>query len=101
VETFVMNMFYEGRLASFQPVSYLSRKDLTMLRPLCLCDEKDIRSAAISAGLPVMGKSCPADGCTARQKIKDWLVSMEKGGYPGLSKKLFGAMARAGISGWR
>ena len=100
VETFVMNLFYEGRVGSFQPVSYLSRKDLVMIRPLCLTDEKDIRSAAIKERLPVLGKSCPVDGCTSRQKVKDWLAAMEKGDYPGLSKRLFGAMLRGNISGF-
>lgn len=32
VETFVMNLFQEGRIGCFSPVTYLSRKDLTMIR---------------------------------------------------------------------
>ena len=100
VETFLMNLFYEGRVGCFHPVSYLSRKDLTMIRPLCLCNERDIIAAVNREGLPIMGKSCPVDGATARQKTKDWLTSMEKGDYPGLGKRLFGAMRRGNISGW-
>ena len=100
VETFMMNLFYEGRVGCFGPVSYLSRKELTMIRPLCLCDERDIISAVRRERLPVMGKTCPVDGVTSRQKTKEWLLQMEKGGYPGLTKRIFGAMRRGNISKW-
>ena len=100
VETFVMNLFYEGRVGCFSPVSYLSRKDLQMIRPLCLCQERDIISAARKEGLPILAKSCPVDGATSRQKTKEWLLAMEKGDFPGLGKRLFGAMQRGEISGW-
>ena len=33
VETFMMNLFNEGRIGCFSPKSYLSRKDLWMIRP--------------------------------------------------------------------
>jgi len=100
VETFVMNLFYEGRVGCFSPVSYLSRKDITMIRPLCLCSERDIISAVRREELPVMGKTCPVDGATTRQKTKQWLIAMEKGDYPGITKRMFGAMRRGNISKW-
>jgi len=100
VETFLMNLVYEGRLGSFQPVSYLSRKDLTMIRPLCLATERDITACARREGLPVLAKNCPVDGATVRQETKEWLQEMERGKLPDLSKKIFGAMCRAHLSGW-
>ena len=50
VETFVMNLFHEGRVGCFSPVTYLSRKDLTMIRPLILSPEPEIASAERKAG---------------------------------------------------
>ncbi|MBQ9139412.1 MAG: tRNA 2-thiocytidine biosynthesis protein TtcA, partial [Ruminococcus sp.] len=41
VETFILNLSYEGRLGTFSPVTYLSRKDLTMIRPFVYTAEKD------------------------------------------------------------
>ena len=41
VETFVMNLFNEGRVGCFSPKSYLSRKDLWMIRPMVFAPEKD------------------------------------------------------------
>ena len=34
IETFMLNLFNEGRLAAFLPVTYLSRKKTTLIRPL-------------------------------------------------------------------
>lgn len=100
VETFVLNLFHEGRIGCFQPVTYLSRKDLTMIRPLLFAPEKEIISAVRRNQLPVVKSKCPVDGATAREEIKNWLVHMEKNGYPGLTKRLFGAIRRGHINGW-
>lgn len=51
VETFVMNLFNEGRIGCFSPVTYLSRKDLTMIRPMVFAPENDIRKAVKHEGL--------------------------------------------------
>ena len=39
VETFMMNLFFEGRLGCFSPKSYLSNRQLWLIRPwaMCLC----------------------------------------------------------------
>jgi tRNA(Ile)-lysidine synthase TilS/MesJ len=100
VETFVMNLFHEGRLGCFQPVTYLSRKDITMVRPLIYAPERIIRSAVKRSGLPVVKSKCPVDGVTARETTKKWLAEMEKGQYPGLTKKIHGAIKRGHLSGW-
>ena len=57
VETFFMNLFNEGRLGCFQPVTYLSRKDLTVIRPLVLADEFLVSSAARRLDFPVVKSS--------------------------------------------
>lgn len=99
VETFMMNLFNEGRIGCFSPVTYLSRKDLTMIRPLCLAPEKDIASAVRRCALPVVKSKCPVDKTTNRQKTKDFLREMEQADR-GLTNRIFGAMVRGHISGW-
>ena len=54
IETFLMNLFNEGRLGCFSPKSYLSRKDLWLIRPLVFAPEKEIRRAVERTGLPVV-----------------------------------------------
>ena len=99
VETFIMNLFNEGRLGCFSPKSYLSRKQLTMIRPMVFAPEKEVRRAAARAGLPLVKSECPADGATARQVAKEFLAERERLDK-GFKERIFGAMRRAGLDGW-
>ena len=99
VETFIMNLFTEGRIGCFSPSTYLTHKNVTVIRPLVLAPEKDIRRAARRIELPVVKSVCPADGHTNRQKTKDFLADMERSDH-GFKDRLFGAMIRANIDGW-
>ena len=40
IETFFMSLLYEGRVNTFAPVTYLSRSDVTVIRPLVFLPEK-------------------------------------------------------------
>ncbi len=99
VETFVMNLFNEGRLGCFSPKSYLSRKDITMIRPLVFAPEKEVRNAAKRSGLEVVKSKCPADGHTSREETKRFLAERNKADK-GFSDRIFGAVRRAGLDGW-
>jgi len=99
VETFYMNLFQGGNIGSFQPISYLSRKDLYLIRPLALTTQKDIIRVVNKLGIPTIKSKCPVDGCTERQKVKDTLKNLEKD-YPDLYKMTLGAMQRGHISEW-
>lgn len=46
VETLLMNLLFEGRIGCFQPVTYLSRSDVTQIRPLLYVKEQQVRRAA-------------------------------------------------------
>ncbi len=97
VETFLMNLFYEGRIDCFSPVTYLSRKDITLIRPMIYAPEKEVIKVASKASLPVCKNLCPADGVTSRQDIKLLLADLEKK-YPDLRRRLFGALKRGNIA---
>lgn len=99
VETFIMNLFNEGRIGCFSPKTYLSRKDITMIRPLAFAPEKEVQSAVRRANLPIVKSVCPVDGVTSRQKTKEFLRDMERED-DGFTYRIFGAMRRAGIDGW-
>lgn len=99
VETFVMNLIHEGRIDCFSPVTYLSRKDITMIRPMVFVAEKDIAYFARHNDLPIVQNLCPNDGHSQREAIKQMLADAERT-YPGLRHRLFGAMERAGVAGF-
>ncbi len=98
-ETFLMNLFTGGTLACFSPKSYLDRRNLTLIRPMVLIEEKAIARYAVTARLPVVPSRCPADGCTNRQKTKELLAELSSR-YGPLQDRLLLAMRKAGLSGW-
>lgn len=99
VETFIMNLFIEGRIGCFAPKSYLSNKKLWLIRPLVFAPEKEIRRAAKKNELAIVKSKCPADGHTQRQKTKEFLAERERADF-GFTDRIFGAMRRAGVDGW-
>lgn len=99
VETFLLSLLYEGRLSCFQPVTYLSRMDVTQIRPMLYIGEKAVSSFARRMELPVIENRCPADKSTKRQEVKDLLVTLQKQ-YPDLKTKIFGAMQRLPLPEW-
>lgn len=98
-ETFIMNLFNGGTLDCFMPVTYLSRKDLYMIRPMIFARESDCARVARKENLPVVKSRCPADGTTERQDVKEFLNSLEKK-YGSVRHKILGAMQRKGINGY-
>ena len=99
VETFMLNLFFEGRLGCFQPVTYLSNTQITLIRPMLYMPEKDVRYFASKAELPVVKSLCPADGNTEREEMKKLLASLEKENR-GLRYRIFGAIQRGNIDGF-
>ncbi len=100
VETFMLNLFFEGRLGCFQPVTYLSRMDITLIRPMIYMPEKDIRYFAKNAELPIVKSTCPADGNTQREEMKQLLAKLDRENK-GLRYRIFGAMQRGNIDGFK
>lgn len=98
-ETFIMNLFNGGTLDCFMPVTYLSRKDLYMIRPMIFARESDCARVVRRANLPVVKSRCPADGTTERQEVKEFLDSLEKK-YGSVRHKILGAMQRKGVNGY-
>ncbi len=99
VETFLLSLFYEGRLSCFQPVTWLSRTEVTQIRPMLYIGEKAVENFASRENLPVVHNTCPADKSTKRQEVKDLLADLQKQ-YPDLKTKIFGAMQRLPLPEW-
>lgn len=99
VETFLLSLFYEGRVSCFQPVTWLDRTEISQIRPLLYCGENVIRSVVARNEIPIVHNPCPADGSTKRQEVKDLLVEL-RATYPDLKQKIFGAMQRLPLPEW-
>ena len=99
VETFFMNLFNEGRIDCFSPVSYLTEKDITVIRPLVLAPERIVAGTAKKLNFPVVKSLCPADGKTNRETMRKFIIEQRKTDRS-FSDKIIGALERADISGW-
>ena len=66
-------MLYEGRIHTFHPVTHLTRKGLTQIRPLVYLSEKHIVHMARVLNLPVVKSPCPANGHTTREEVHELL----------------------------
>ena len=98
-ETFMMNLLYGGRIGSFRPVTYLSRKDITVIRPLIFVTEHEIEVRSEKLSFPVKASSCPVNEKTSREDIKTLIKDLSDD-YQALREKITGAMQKDHISGW-
>lgn len=92
IETFLLSLFFEGRMSTFKPKTYLSRIDITVIRPLIFCDESEI--IKISENYPVLTNNCPANKHTQRENAKELLKNLDKI-YPNSKEKIFNAIIHA------
>lgn len=89
VHTFLLSLFYEGRLSTFLPKLYMDRTGMTVIRPLILTDEKYIKSVAKK--LPVQKSLCPVDKLTKREYTKDVIKEIQKE-IPFVKDRIFSAI---------
>ncbi len=76
IETLFLSLFYESRLSTFAPVTFLERQELTVIRPMIYIREKEI--SGFAKDKPIIRNPCPADKHTKRQYIKDLLKTLEQ-----------------------
>ena len=69
LETLLLCLLHEGRIHTFHPKSYLSRMDLTVIRPMVYVPEKHIIHVAKELSLPIVKSPCPANGNTQREEM--------------------------------
>ena len=95
-----MNLWREGRIGCFSPVTWLSRRELTMIRPFILATEAEVRRAVNRENLPGIKSRCPADGVTVREETKQFVREMSRRD-PAFRQKTLHALQDSGIDGWK
>lgn len=101
VNTLLMSILYEGRYQVFTPKTWLSRIDITVIRPLIYVEERDIQLLADSLCFPVIKNRCPADGTTKRTEIAEFMNAFEHQ-FPGARRRFLSAIERVGPDAfWR
>jgi tRNA 2-thiocytidine biosynthesis protein TtcA len=98
VETLFLNLFYTGQLATFSPRTYLSKKNLVLIRPLVYLPEKALTDLARTHSLPTLHNPCPASGRTKRQEVKH-IVHLLEAYYPDIRDKVLTALGNRSLDG--
>ena len=78
IETLMMSLLYEGRFHTFHPKTYLSRSNITVIRPLIYLPEKHVKHMLRVLELPVVKSPCPADGHTKREDMKQLMNELKQ-----------------------
>ena len=91
LETLLLCLLHEGRIHTFHPKSYLSKADLTVIRPMVYLPEKHIIHVAREMQLPIIPSPCPANGATEREEMKFLLDSLCKL-YPNAREMMLSAL---------
>ena len=99
VETFVMNLLFEGRIGCFQPVTNLDRTGIIQIRPRLYIHERTVDNFVTRHQLPVIENRCPVDKTTKREEVKKLVYELSKT-YPDLKERIFGAMQRYPLEEW-
>lgn len=89
IETFFLSLFYEGRLSTFSPVTYLSNVDITAIRPLIYINE--ISLIEHSKNMPIIENICPVNHKTKREEIKN-LIKEIKEKIPNIKEQVLNAI---------
>ena len=84
-------------LGAFLPVTYLSRKDITLIRPFLYVPEKDIRYfMSKNPDIPQVKNLCPEDGNTERETMDQMIKNLDRE-YKGLKHRIFNAIENGGL----
>jgi tRNA 2-thiocytidine biosynthesis protein TtcA len=96
IETFLLGLFYEGRINAFSAVTYLSRMDMHVIRPLIYAEERNIKGFIKSRNLEPVPSVCPVDGKTNRQYVKELIKEMVRHNKY-VKSNIYGAIMRLGL----
>lgn len=91
LETLFLSMLYEGRINTFAPVTHLSRRNVTVIRPLIFLPEKYALSVARQRELPILPPNCDIAGQTKREEARQLLQHLAKL-VPDIEQKLLHAL---------
>ncbi|MGC6767151.1 tRNA 2-thiocytidine biosynthesis TtcA family protein [Enterococcus sp. LJL51] len=96
VETYFMNFLFHGKMASFEPISYLTKTNITLIRPLLYLQEKEIIRMVKREALPVIFNPCPVDKKTKREEVKQLIAGLSDS-YPDIREKFVMGMEQGTI----
>jgi tRNA 2-thiocytidine biosynthesis protein TtcA len=99
IETFYLSMLYEGRLSLFSPVTYLTRTELTVIRPMIYVEENEIVKYIYENGIVPQKNLCKTDGFSRRELVKEITTGLYKIN-PAFKNNILNSIMDSEIDGW-
>jgi len=92
-EAFLRNALYTGRISALPPVTWSSKREFRLIRPLVYVTENLTRAFASSLRAPVIPCGCSQKTGTVRRTLRDIFAELEKN-HPFLKETLLSAMGK-------
>ncbi|MBI3207948.1 MAG: PP-loop domain-containing protein [Candidatus Solibacter usitatus] len=90
-EAFLRNALFTGRLSALPPITYSSKKEFRLIRPLVFVNEELTSRFAGSLAAPVIPCGCSQRTGTVRRSLRDFFGELEKE-HPHLKENMISAM---------
>lgn len=92
IETLLMNLVFQGSFSTIAPSLNMSKFPITMIRPLCLMEEKEIAAYSEMRGYQKQAKLCPFEKESSRSGMKELVKQLEQFN-PHVRDSIWGAMS--------
>jgi tRNA 2-thiocytidine biosynthesis protein TtcA len=92
-ESFLRNAMFTGRISALPPITWSSKREFRLIRPLVFVTENMTSAYAASLGAPVIPCGCSQKTGTVRRTLRDVFAELEKD-HPHLKETLLSAMGK-------
>jgi len=90
-ETLLLNLVYQGSFGTMPPKLKMDKFDMTIIRPLALVTEKEMKEMEQIRAYHKQVKNCPHEKDSSRRDAKNLLTELEKWN-PDVRQSIWGAM---------
>lgn len=91
IETLLMNMLYKGEFSGMPPIVPYEKYPVSVIRPLCYCEEVEIEKYIAEKSLDKYTCTCGFSKNSSRKRIRKEIESLT-GGSSALKRNLFESM---------
>jgi tRNA 2-thiocytidine biosynthesis protein TtcA len=92
VETLMMNMLYKGQISGMLPSLRYEKYPVSIIRPLALCEERQVIAFAEAKGFRSAACTCPYGRDSKRREVRARVAELT-GGSSKLKRNLFDSMS--------
>lgn len=78
IHTAMMNEFFQGHFSTMPARLRMRKMPLTIIRPLCMVEESDIRLYAAYRGYEKQVSQCPYEACSSRSDMRGVFERIEE-----------------------